>query len=303
MMAWQAVALVSCLVSFAVAGAAAQPSPDQVQKLLGEPVDLERLAVFGASRQSFKILCEAEPTLEGHTALITRLQYGSLSAEDQEAVSVMMAGQYESNESIFAALGKGAADAFCDGLDREITAYTAKFIERHPHLFKKRQVEKKEQPLLTEVIEKKLGQYTPFEVLYIIRVAENRIGEDQKKLIAEPANGYDGFLWALKVAATEYALLSFASEPHFPDVSEAYRERSNILARYIRGEATRREITDAELKNERRKNAVYQRHLDRLRTDGGEPSPARVSALDVAANEIGRMIIGHAKLIASDKPD
>lgn len=218
--------LLGCLSGLA----SAQTSPEEIRQVLGKPVDIEKSVVFGANRSTFKELCKEEFEFEGHASVISRLEYGSLDAADQDLYRQMLVGQVRSNKTIFDTLDDEGKQEFCFGVRRNLLAYAADFVEAHPTLFKETEPKPKpkEKPYLDQIADELDGQDEAFQ-LYIVRLAENRIGEDMKRIFAFPGNeSGSGLTWVFKVTATKYRLLSMITEGRFPDISQAYRERSDI---------------------------------------------------------------------------
>lgn len=139
-----------------------------------------------------------------------------------------------------------------------------------------------------------------WERMYVARVAENHVMDDARQIVADPENEKDGYVWAMKVLATDFAFLSMLAEIDHPDVAAAYRERSDIYAGYVRGEVSGEELQAREAANERRKNEVYDRLLQAYSRTVESPSKTRIAELETVAKDLAGMVSGHAKFIASE---
>lgn len=280
----------------------AQSSPEEIRKMLGHPVDIENSVVFTASRSSLKELCNEEPEFEGHASVIGRLEYGSFDASDQDSYKRMLASQVQSNRSIFGMLDEDGRREFCQGLRSTILGYSADFVEAHPTLFTETEPEPrpKEKPYLEQIADQLDGQEEAYQ-LYIVRITENRIGDDMKKVFAHPDNaGGSGLTWALKVIATEYRLLSMITENRFPDISAIYGERSDLYARTVRGELEIDEMVIEEKQNEKKKNDLYNARFEVFK-DALNDRPADVAKpLNEIAEKISTRLIAQAKYVASE---
>ncbi|MER8482333.1 hypothetical protein [Mesorhizobium sp. M1322] len=150
--------------------------------------------------------------------------------------------------------------------------------------------------------DEKLAAFDPFETLYILRVAENGVMADVRLILADPENEKDGYLWAMKVLAFDFALLSKLAAPHHTEVSKIYEERSEIYARYVRGESDDVKLKAEEKANEDRKNANYNKRFEAYSDTDKAAAQLRKVALDNAAREVGNAVIGQAKIFASERP-
>lgn len=278
----------------------AQHSPEEVRKLLGQPVSMAEAAVLGAARASHSDLCGGPTEFEGHASVVSRLQYGSLGPADRDRLAVMMTRQHGSNAAIYETLDDDAKIAFCSGLASTVLAKTAEFVEAHPHLFEQRDVPAAEPKAFDQTVAEIMAGMAPFERMYVIRMTENFVMDDARKILADPASEKDGYAWAMKVLAYDFSLLSRAAEPDHPDVAEAYRERAEIYSRYIRGEIDGPAMQAAETANERRKNAVYDRMLQSYSRTVETPPKSRVTELEAVAKVLARMVSGRAKVSATD---
>jgi hypothetical protein len=273
-----------------------QTSPEEIRRLLKTPVDIYAAAKFAASAASYSDFCGGSPEFDGHAGIIRRLEFGSLGADDQEQYKAAMIRQYQSNEAIYRSLDAEAKKSFCSGLNSSMLQRSAEFVRSHPQLFETETPAPSPEPKsFVDVAAGVLDGFRPVERLYVVRVAENNMTADIGKLFEEPANKADGYLWVLKVMAMDYALLGSVAEIDHPAVAEAYQERAEIYARYVRGELSESKLKVQEKANEARKNAIYQHLLDEYDLGNQTLSKQRVTRLDAAAKELSDLVIGNAK--------
>ena len=123
---------VSALTAFS---AAAQTQPDEIRRLLGEPVDVIAAAGFAATTASHRDLCGKPPEFDGHAEIIMRLEFGALEADAREQYTAAMIRQYQSNASIYGTLDGDAKRSFCRGLNSAVLHRSAEFFRKHPKLF------------------------------------------------------------------------------------------------------------------------------------------------------------------------
>lgn len=192
---------------------------------------------------------------DGHAEKIMRLEFGSLGGDGQERYKTAMTRQYQSNASIYGTLGEDAKKSFCSGLNSAILTRSAEFVRTHPQLFEAKAPPPLREPRDADVAAGTLEGFKPFERLYIVRVAENHMMADARKILADPANEADGYIWAMKVMALEFPLLGSVAKLDHPEVASAYEERAEIYFRYIRGEVDGPGVQAQERGNETRKNA------------------------------------------------
>lgn len=276
--------------------AVSQTQPDEIRRLLSTPVDIIAAAVFAASTASHRDLCGGPPEFDGHAEMIMRLEFGSLGGEDQERYKAAMTRQYQSNVSIHETLGGDAKKSFCSGLNSAILERSAGFVRTHPHLFEAKAPAPQRTPReFADVAAGTLEGLKPFERLYVVRVAENHMMADARKILADPANKADGYIWAMKVMALEFALLGSVAKLDHPEVASAYEERAEIYSRYVRGEVEGPGVQAQERGNETRKNAIYQRLLDGYNVREAAPSEQRIAQLTSAARELSNLVVRNAK--------
>lgn len=115
--------------------ASAQMSPSEIRSILGAPVDLEKAALFAATRSSYKSLCGAMPWAELHANIINRLHYGSLDEQDKAVFVERFQTQLQSNTFLFQKSEPAIQRALCEGFDHTLTSMAADFVEAHPDLF------------------------------------------------------------------------------------------------------------------------------------------------------------------------
>lgn len=132
---WLGVALVALICSFAPSAASAQSSGAEVRALLGGPVNLEQVAVFAATRTTYKQFCGGLPTEEVRANGINRLNYGSLEPDDQAEFKRIMQAQQISNAQLLDSLSAEGKESFCQGLDKSVTRTVSAFVAAHPELF------------------------------------------------------------------------------------------------------------------------------------------------------------------------
>lgn len=101
-----------------------------------------------------------------------------------------------------------------------------------------------------------------------------------------------------EVLAFDFALLEDIAKPHFEDIAQAYHERAEIYARYIRGESDSERMKREEHANEKGKNELYQARFDAYSRTG--KARARVAELEQIAKRLGNMVIGHSKMLAHE---
>lgn len=273
-----------------------QTQPEDVRRILGGSVDVIPAAAFAATTASHRDFCGNAPELDGHAEIIMRLEFGSLESADKERYTAAMTRQYHSNASIYNMLGEDAQRSFCRELNSSILRRAAEFVRKHPQLFEAKAPPPRSEPrAFADVAAGTLTGLKPLERLYVVRVAENHMMADVRKLLADAANKADGYVWAIKVMALEFALLAMMAKVDHPEVAAAYDERAELYAKYVRGEIDGPQLQTQERVNEQRKNAVYRRLLDGYSTREATPSRQRLAQLEAVAKELGDMVIGNAK--------
>lgn len=114
----------------------AQNTQKEIRDLLGSPVVPEDAALFAATFASLRDLCGKPLEFAGIYEGITRLEFGSLSSQDQNSYKTIMVSQYDANADMWKALASKESElGFCRGLESSVTARSASFIEAHPNLF------------------------------------------------------------------------------------------------------------------------------------------------------------------------
>lgn len=296
-------AIAASMLAAATANAFAQYTPEEVRKRLGQPVELTEAMLLGSAQVSHRELCGGATKHEGHAELISRVQLSSLDPADRDRLIEMIARQHESNVVIFEALGESARSSFCRGLESTVLAKAAEFVTAHPHLFEKRTGSKPEpEPELKtfgEMLAEIMKDTEPFERFAIVRLAENFVMDDFRKIMAHPDNKKDGYLWARKVLAGDYALLGQAINSDHPDIGEVYDERSEIYVRHIRGEIDEQVMMSEERANERRKNALFKRQFKIYSKAWDMSSTSRVQEIEALAKALALQISAMAKNEAS----
>lgn len=173
--------------------AVSQTQPDEIRRLLSRPVDIIAAASFAASTASYRDVCGGPPEFDGHAEMIMRLEFGSLGGEDQERYKAAMTRQYQSNASIYGTLGEDAKKTFCLGLNSAILTRSTEFVRMHPQLFEAKAPPPMREPReFADVAAGTLEGFKPFERLYIVRVAENHMMADARRILADPANEVEG---------------------------------------------------------------------------------------------------------------
>jgi hypothetical protein len=133
----------------------------------------------------------------------------------------------------------------------------------------------------------------PLEAAYVLKSAENELGRHNQIMFADPENAKDGYLWALKVIAGQYAVLTLISEAAANGIAPYYRERTEIVMRLIRGETTAEVFTRQEAENEAAKGA----YLDGMLT--GAQSSESADALEIAAlNDLALRLASQVRGVA-----
>lgn len=120
---------------FAPEQAVAQPSSADIRDLLGGPVNLEEVALFAATRTTYKQFCGGSPDEEVRANGVNRLNYGSLEPEQQNEFKRIMHAQQVSNSELFSGLSPDGGASFCQGLNRAVTTTVIAFVQAHPQLF------------------------------------------------------------------------------------------------------------------------------------------------------------------------
>lgn len=96
------------------------------------------------------------------------------------------------------------------------------------------------------------------ERLYFVKITENALFENAKKMIDDPENAIDEFLWARKVMAYSNAQLrDLAVELSVAKLAVLYEEKAGYFARNIRGELSTDEFRDLEADLEQRKRTYF----------------------------------------------
>lgn len=132
---WRRMAIAVLAFLSATSLASAQPTGTEIRDLLGGPVNLEQVAVFAATRTTYKQFCGGFPTEEERANGINRLNYGSLEPDEQAEFKRVMQTQQLSNAQLLESLSAEGKASFCQGLDKSVTRTVLSFVQAHPELF------------------------------------------------------------------------------------------------------------------------------------------------------------------------
>lgn len=242
------------------------------------------------------------PGIAGAFALAVCSVGNSFAHASAEEVRKLFGHAIDIKKSVVSTESKASLREFSQRLRSTNLASSTDFVEAWPILFT--ETEPKPAPKPNPYLDGIAGQLDNLEEiyqLYIIRATENRIGDDIRKILGHPdnANG-ENQLWALKVTAIEYMLLSMIAENRFPDISAVYRDRSEMYSRAIRGEITIEEMIIEEGRNETKKDDLYNVRLEAFKDVLKERPSHDTKPLNAIADKISARVIVQAKYLASD---
>jgi hypothetical protein len=107
-------------------------------RALGGAVNIEKAIVFTANQTVLSTMCQRATPNEGIMSLISRLEYGALTAIQQEQYKLMLLTQAQSNRALWETTVKsGTMAAFCDAFYDSVLEYAYTFTKKHPDLFVK----------------------------------------------------------------------------------------------------------------------------------------------------------------------
>jgi hypothetical protein len=156
------------------------------------------------------------------------------------------------------------------------------------------------QELLLDRIDGQLQPLPPLEKLYVLKFAENRITKWVGDAAKDPENQKNP-VWVLKVISFSYAALGHIYARHFSELTDVFRERSELYADFVRGKLRLKELEPLEKENEKRKADELSRAFSKLSTKEREPTEARAQFLLKAGDELGLMIATHGAISTTKK--
>lgn len=133
------------------------------------------------------------------------------------------------------------------------------------------------------------------EKAFLLKSVENELDVLAKKMMADPENARDGFLWARKVMGVWYFELSKnAAEIGVPELAGVYMDRAAAIGKNVRGELSADGLLDAIKRGDKQQ----QEFLDRtLGSAAPSPSP-HFKEIPSVAREIARKI--HTRAVLRD---
>ena len=97
------------------------------------------------------------------------------------------------------------------------------------------------------------------ERLFVVKTAENLLTEKAQRMLNDPENAKDGFMWARKVMARHYAgLETLAGELSTGELARFYAEKAGLFVKSVRGEISDSQFEQMEIELERRKSAYFE---------------------------------------------
>lgn len=125
------------------------------------------------------------------------------------------------------------------------------------------------------------------ERVFVVKISENLLHETAEKIVADPENKKDGFIWARKVLARHsLGLRDLARELSASEMAAFYDEKAGLIASHIRGEISNHQFEVLERDIETRKRS----YLDGVLARAKPGDKSRLDALKRAGEQAARMI-------------
>ncbi|MGV1912098.1 hypothetical protein G6K96_21480 [Agrobacterium vitis] len=119
--------------------------------------------------------------------------------------------------------------------------------------------------MLSDTDRRALKRFPDPERAYVMMTTENLISEHIQKIMADPENKKDGYLWARKYIAQSYRLLSEdANDLMLYELSDMYKSMFDIVVAHIRGDLKTKDFRRREAVILQDKRIFFQKKFDAI---------------------------------------